>query len=132
MSPRNGLSICGGRQHSRQPSASIIGGNMHRQWHRAHLPESFEVFEERLEVRDINYFTKQAVTFCNGVEMWLELERDFSNKDPNAIKAIGCSTGFFLRYRRQHIGYLESEIAKRLIEDGWWGTIWPQLLYTYV
>ena len=106
---------------------------MHRQWHYSHLPAGFEVFEERLEVRNTDCYTSQILAFCSGVEMWLELEREFGRKrDASAIKVIGCNTGFFLCCTRQHIGYIDSEIAGPLIAGGWWGTVLPQLLYTYV
>ncbi len=96
------------------------------------IPEGFQIFEERLEVAGVGFRREDAAAFATAKENWLEFERDPENEhDQNAIKVIGCNKGFF-GTKRRFIGYVPKEIARTIVEGGYWGQVRPRLLKTYV
>lgn len=96
------------------------------------IPEGFQIFEDRLEVAGVSFRRADSASFANSRNGWLELEREHSNKhDKNAIKVIGCSRTPF-GAKRRFIGYVPKDVAKRIVEGGFWGRIQPRLLKTYV
>lgn len=103
-----------------------------REYHLKNIPEGFQIFEERLEVAGIAYRKAEATRFIRGKNLWLELEREPSNKhDKNAIKVIGCSKGFF-GTKRFFLGYVPQQVASAIVEGGFWGKVVPRLLKTYL
>jgi len=96
------------------------------------IPAGFQIFEDRLEVAGVSFRKGDAASFAASKNGWLELERGHGNKyDKNAIRIIGCSKGFF-GTKRRFIGYVPKDIAKMIVEGGFWGRIQPRLLKTYV
>jgi hypothetical protein len=96
------------------------------------IPDGFQIFEERLEVAGVSYRKQDAIAFATAKTLWLELEPDPGNKhDSNAIKVIGCSKGWFFTKRR-FVGYVPKEVAKGIVEGGFFAQVRPRLLKTYV
>lgn len=96
------------------------------------IPEGFQIFEDRLEVAGVSFRKSDAASFATSKNGWLELEREHGNKhDKNALKVIGCSKGFF-GTKRRFIGYVPKDVAKKIVEGGFWGRIRLRLLKTYV
>ena len=96
------------------------------------IPSGFQIFEDRLEIAGVSFRKKDAAAFAKSKQPWLELEREQENKyDENAIRVLGCNKGF-LGTKRRFIGYVPKEIAKMIVDGGFWGKIHPRLLKTYV
>lgn len=97
------------------------------------IPDGYEIFEERLEVSGIQYRKNDALAFATKTDgIWLEFEREENNKyDRNAIKIIGCSKELFVA-KKSFVGYVPKEIAKLIIEGGFWEQVKPRLLKIYV
>jgi hypothetical protein len=96
------------------------------------IPDGFQIFEERLEVAGVKFRKEDATAFAEANNIWLELERDEGNKhDKNAIRVIGCSKGL-LGTKRRFIGYVPKEVARAIVERGFWGHIKSRLLKPYV
>lgn len=103
----------------------------HLQGAEQEIPDGYQIFEERLDVAGIAFQKDAATAFCESKRgQRLELEADFQNKhDKNAIKIIGCAKGIF-GTKRWFIGFLPKQIAKAVVEGGYWGQIKPRLLMT--
>ncbi|RLB24349.1 MAG: hypothetical protein DRG73_04015 [Deltaproteobacteria bacterium] len=96
------------------------------------IPEGFHIYEDRLEVAGVSFRKNDAAAFAKSKHLWLELEREQENKhDKNAIRVIGCSKGLF-GTKRRFIGYVPKDVAKKIVEGGFWGKVRPRLLKTYV
>ncbi len=101
-------------------------------YHLGEIPDGLQIFEERLEVAGVQYRRDEAHKFAAGRGLFLEFERDLSNRhDPNAIKVIGCRKGF-LSTKRHFVGYVPSDVAARIVEGGYFENVLPRLLKTYV
>lgn len=95
------------------------------------IPDGYQIFEERLEVAGITFRKNAATSFCEAKrDQRLELEADFGNEhDKNAIKVIGCAKGIF-GTKRWFIGFVPRQVAKAIIEGGYWSQVKPRLLMT--
>jgi hypothetical protein len=97
------------------------------------IPEGFEIFEERLDVAGIRFRKDDARAFIESSGGWLEFERDAANvHDSNAIRILGCTKGLIFGTTRRFLGYVQSEVAKAIIQGGYWGQVQPRLLKTWV
>lgn len=95
-----------------------------------HIPEGFQIYEQRLDVAGIQNYKSSALKFIKAKQPSLLLERDPSNKyDKNAIKVIGCGKGL-LGTRNYHIGYVPEKAAKKICEFGF-SAFQPRLLKRY-
>lgn len=100
--------------------------------HQMPIPADLQIFEERQQVVDVHHRQAEAMRFARAKNKWLELEREPDNKhDANAIKVIGCSKWWFFK-ERQHIGYVERDVAREIVQGGWWGRVQPRLLKAHV
>jgi hypothetical protein len=102
-------------------------------YHLDHIPEGFQIFDERLEVAGIAHRRTDAAAFFRGTHPWLEFERDTANPyDKNAIRVIGCSKGLFGSTRRYFIGYVPAPVAEAIVEGGYFARVRPRLLNTWM
>lgn len=96
------------------------------------IPNGFQIYEDWVDVAGIHVRRSAALAFVRSRAGWIELRRDYRNQhDKNAIQVIGCNKGWFGTKRRL-IGYLPRDVARRVMENGFWGLIQPRLLKTYV
>lgn len=96
------------------------------------IPEGFQIYERMLTVAGITFRRKDAAAFAKGKRPWLEIEREPGNTyDPNAIKVIGCSKGFF-GDKRRFIGYIPKEVSKLIVEGDYLDKVLPRLDRAYV
>lgn len=97
------------------------------------IPEGFEIFEERLAIAGIRFRKDDARAFAESGGGWLEFERDAANQhDANAIRIIGCTKGLIFGTTRRFLGYVPSEVAKAVVQAGYWVQVQPRLLKTWV
>jgi len=74
-----------------------------------------EVFEHGVEVAGVSERSHNARKFAKRNKRKIYLERVADNKcEPNSIRVIGKSRGWFLE-RRKCIGYVPADIAKKLV-----------------
>jgi hypothetical protein len=91
------------------------------------IPDGMWIMEAHIEVAGIPHRMGNAVAFARRGQHYLELEREPNNPhDPNAIKVIGVSKGWFF-WRRHFLGYVPRETAARVAEMGLWGRVKPRL-----
>ena len=96
------------------------------------IPDGFQIYEDWVDVAGIHVRKSAAIAFAMSRAGWIELERDYVNQhDKNAIQVLGCNKGWFGTKRRL-IGYLPRDVARRVVENGFWGLIRPRLLKTCV
>ena len=101
-----------------------------RHLHEQEIPQGLQIYEDWVQVAGVGFRKQEAAAFARSKNLWLELEREPTNKyDENAIKVIGCSRGFF-GTKRRHIGYVPEDLAKTIAESNF--SIQPRLKYTYV
>ena len=103
-----------------------------REFHRKEIPDGFQIFAAGLEVAGLRHRRSDAARFIRGKELWLELEREPSNKyDKNAIKVFGCRK-VFCWTKRFFLGYVPRDVSASIVERGVWGKVVPRLLKTYL
>ncbi len=91
------------------------------------IPEDMRIMEADLEVAGIQYRKRNALAFAKRGQHRLELEREPNNShDPNAIKVIGISKGWFF-WRSDFIGYVPRDTAERIAKAGTWNVMQPRL-----
>jgi len=91
------------------------------------IPKGYQIYESRLEVAGIQHRKDSALNFAKGSNQIIELEREKSNKhDPNAIKVIGVSKGWFFT-KRNFIGYVPKEVSAHIIASKLWSDIQTRL-----
>lgn len=91
------------------------------------IPDGMRIMEGHIEVAGIPHRMANAVAFARRAQQYLELEREPNNPhDPNAIKVIGVSKGWFF-WRRHFLGYVPRETAAIIAENRLWGRIKPRL-----
>lgn len=96
------------------------------------IPEGFRILEERLEVAGLGQRRAAGKSVVQAPKRRLELERDLHNRhDPNAIRVYGRTPGLFSE-RRQLLGFVPREAAKRIVEAGIEGQVQPRLLKTWL
>lgn len=90
-------------------------------------PSDLQIYEYQLSPAG-GYFKRPEVqVFVRAKNLSLELEREPDNKnDRNAIKIFGCSRGVLLR-KRHFLGYLPAEVAKKVVEGGFWNKVQARL-----
>lgn len=96
------------------------------------IPDGHCLYFERLDL-PIHASQKRAcLRFCRGRAPHLSLAPEPSNPHHhNAIRVIGEWTGLS-GAKREHIGYVERDIADRIARSGLASVIAPRLLKTYV
>lgn len=106
----------------------------HSEYHlqRIPIPAGYQIYEERLAVAGVGHHKKAAARFIAGQDWTLEFEREMNNPhDPNAIRIVGCSRKGE-RWARYHVGYVDRDLAARIIGGNYWGLLQPRLLHTYM
>jgi len=95
------------------------------------LPKGYQILEKRLLVAGIQHYSDAALKFIHNSDQHLELEKEENNKfDPNAIKIIGVSKGWFFN-SRNHIGYVPKEISKQINATELFEMVKPRVTRTY-
>ena len=91
------------------------------------IPEGMYVPFPDEEVAGIQFRIPAARAFAGGSDHALRLEREPGNRhDPNAIKVIAVSKGWFFRQAR-HIGYVAAEVARMIAKRGDFEQLEPRL-----
>lgn len=106
---------------------------MEKKYHLASqpIPEGFQIYEDRLEVMGVVPNKATALPFCRAKEQALELQLDPSNShDRDAIMVIGKWPALF-RKRREKIGHVPRDVAKRLADAEVAHLVAARLLKTY-
>jgi hypothetical protein len=99
-----------------------------RHLHEQAIPQGLQIYEDWVQVAGVRYRRQEVAAFARSKNLWLELEREPTNKyDENAIKVKGCSRGFF-GTKRHHIGYVPGDLPKTIVEGNF--TVQPRLKYT--
>lgn len=79
------------------------------------IPEGMGVLTSDLVVAGTSFRLNDAKAFARASSCWLELEREPTNRhDPNAIRVLGCSPGWFGRVKKRFVGYVPREVAKEI------------------
>jgi len=98
-----------------------------RRWFLPDIPEGMQIFESDVSPAGAFFKNPDVAVFAKAKCPSLGLQRDPSNKyDPNAIKIIGYAKGFFGR-RKYELGFLPKEIARRIVQGGFWGQVQTRL-----
>lgn len=98
-----------------------------RRWFLPDIPAGMQIFEYDVSPAGGYFKNPDVVKFTRAKKPVLALERDPNNKhDPNAIKIIGYAKGFF-GVRRYERGFLPKEIARRIVQGGFWGQVQARL-----
>jgi hypothetical protein len=98
------------------------------------IPEGFQIYSEALMVQGIAFRKKNAMKFAKAsvskpVCLIFEHEPD-NPEDKNAIKIIGCISER-KGIKKIHLGYVERELAKWIVENNMIESVAPRLWKTY-
>jgi hypothetical protein len=90
-------------------------------------PDGVQIFMPTLQPAGA-YFKQPGVQrFVMGKRLALELKREPKNPhDANAIKIVGIVRGLLFK-RRYDIGYLPAEIARKIVQGGFWPNVGADL-----
>ncbi len=98
-----------------------------RRWFLPDIPEGMQIFESDVSPAGAFFKNPDVAKFTRAKNPFLGLERDVRNKyDANAIRIIGYAKGLF-GLRRYEIGFLPKEIARRIVQGGFWGQVQARL-----
>lgn len=91
-------------------------------------PDGVQIFVPAMQPAGAYYQNyPDARKFVRGRRLALELKRDPGNPhDSNAIKIIGVVRGLIFK-RRYHIGYLPADIARKIVQGGFWPNVGADL-----
>lgn len=91
------------------------------------IPDGMRIMENYTEVAGVQHRMGNVLAFARRSQHRLELEREPRNRhDPNAIKVIGISRGWFF-WRRDFLGYVPAEIAAQIAKEAKWDVIVARL-----
>ena len=95
------------------------------------LTKNYVLYLEKLKPAGLNYNELDAKNFVKLENIWIELEREPTNKyDPNAIKIVGCSVEDSNTVRR-HLGYIPREYAAVIVKGKYFKDLKVYLHRTY-
>jgi hypothetical protein len=95
------------------------------------IPDGMRIMEADIDVVGVHYRKDSAMAFARRGQHSFELEREPGNPhDPNAIRVIGVSKGWFF-WRKHFLGYVPMYTAGRIAQRGFWRRILPRLKSIY-
>jgi hypothetical protein len=96
------------------------------------IPDGYQIYEDCIGVAGEQYKRGDCQKFMKSKVLGVWLRRETDNAfDNNAILVIGKSKGL-LRNREYKLGYIPREVAKHIVENGFWGKIIARLYNTYL